>query len=277
MSSNSPGWLFRQGELILGPVGPDQIIEKIYSRELTDKSEVQRMGDGRFRPLAEIDVFRVHLAKAAAKQRVDSAGAAHETKVRKRTMVVLAISLASVLLIAAAFVAVGQYVAVHSPGADVEELAWGDIEVEAPTIARARRADDELVDYNAPGAPPRRPGTGKRPGSGASGQTSAGDDPDGMQMAAFDKSSIDDVVKKHQNSLFPCLKQVAKPGQVTKVPIEFVIGQGGRVTKVWVDNPDLKGGPLGDCLLKELQKWPFKGIDGESPTVSLSFNIKGKG
>jgi hypothetical protein len=275
---SSPGWLFRQGELILGPVAPDQIIEKIYSHELSEKSEVQQMGSGQFKTLAEVDIFRVHLAKAAAKKRVDAAGAEHESKQNKRTGTIIAVGVVSVLLIAGGLVLVGRYFAVYTPGRSVEALAWGDIEVEAPTIARARRADDELIDYNSPGTP-KSPGKGtprKNPGSGSSGQTNAAEDPDGLQMANFDKSSIDDVVKKNQNSLFPCLKTVAKPGQVTKVPIEFVIGQGGKVTKVWVDNPDLKDGPLGECLLAQLQKWPFKSVDGESPTVSLSFNIKGK-
>lgn len=271
--------MFRQGELILGPVAPDQIIEKIYSQELGDKSEVQLMGSGQFKALGEIDIFRVHLAKAAAKRRVDTHAADHEKKVRRKTGMVLGIGAVSLVLIAGAVLLVGRYFAVYTPGRSVEALAWGDIEVEAPTIARARKADDDLVDYNSPGAPTRKgSGTRKAGGSGSAGpgQTAAGDDPDGMQMAAFDKSSIDDVVKKHQNSLFPCLKQVAKPGQVTKVPLEFVIGQGGKVTKVWVDNPDLKESGLSDCLLAQLQKWPFKPIEGESPTVSLSFNIKGK-
>ena len=34
-------WLFRQGELILGPVGSDKIVEKISSHELDGKTEVQ--------------------------------------------------------------------------------------------------------------------------------------------------------------------------------------------------------------------------------------------
>lgn len=274
---SSPGWLFRQGELVLGPVAPEQIIEKIYSHELADKSEVQLMGSGQFKTLAEVDIFRVHLAKAAAKKRVEAHAADHEQKVRKKTGATIAIGVVMVLLTGAGLAAVARYVAVHSPGRSVEELAWGDIEVEAPTIAKARKNDDDLVDYNSPGQPKQpRSGGSRKTGSSGSGQTAAGDDPDGMQMAAFDKSDIDTVVKKHQNSLFPCLKQVAKPGQVTKVPLEFVIGQGGKVTKVWVDNPDLKESGLSDCLLAQLQKWPFKPVEGESPTVSLSFNIKGK-
>ena len=58
-----------------------------------------------------------------------------------------------------------------------------------------------------------------------------------------------------------------------KIPIEFVIGNNGKVTKVWVDHPDYKSGPLPECLLRALQQWPFKNYEGEQANVSLSFNI----
>ena len=92
-------------------------------------------------------------------------------------------------------------------------------------------------------------------------------------MAKFDQGTINTVVKAHQRTLFPCLAQINKPGVMQKIPIEFVIGNNGHVNKVWVDHPDYKTGALPECLLKELQKWPFKNYEGEQATVSLSFNI----
>lgn len=273
--------MFREGELVLGPVSQDQIVEKIYTHELNGKSEVQLMGTGTFKALGEVDVFRVHLAKADAKKRVDAHAADHDRKVASRTRKVLAISGVSLLAIAGGVVLAGRYLAVYTPGVSVEKLAWGEIEMDAPTIVKARKGDDELVDYqdsNKPGST-KRPGTARagNPGGTRGQQQQQQADPDGMMTAQIDKSSIDDVVAKYKKTLSPCLQQAAKPGQVTKVPIEFVIGQAGKVNKVWVDNPDLKDGPLGECLLKELQKWPFKPIEGESPTVGLTFTIKGKG
>jgi hypothetical protein len=55
-----------------------------------------------------------------------------------------------------------------------------------------------------------------------------------------------------------------------------VVGNDGKVVKLWVDHPKYSEGPLSQCLLRELQKWPFKPYPGEQATVSLSFTI-GKG
>ena len=67
--------------------------------------------------------------------------------------------------------------------------------------------------------------------------------------------------------------QINKPASPQKIPIEFSIGGNGRVTKVWVDHPEYKNGPLPECLLTQLQKWPFKTHDGENVNVSLSFTV----
>lgn len=285
MGPNDHSWLFRQGELILGPVPAAKIVEKIYSHDLDAKSEVQAMGSGRFQRLAEIDGFKVHLAKADAKKRVDHVAKTTEASANKRRNTAIGITAGVLLAIGIGVVVVGNYLAVHTPGKSSEELAYGDlISVEAPTISAAKRSgnDEELVDYpglggtrkpalavkDKPDQPrPDRP-TGTKPK--LNNETA---DPDGLQMAKFDQTTINTVVKSNQKSLFPCLAQINKPGVMQKIPIEFVIGNTGRVTKVWVDHPDYKSGTLPECLLKELQKWPFKTYDGEQATVSLSFNI----
>lgn len=279
-------WLFRQGELILGPVPAAKIVEKIYSHELDAKSEVQLMGSGRFQRLAEVDDFKVHLAKADAKKRVDHVAKTVEASASKRRNVAIGITAGVLLAIGIGVVVVGNYLAVHTPGKSSEELAYGDlISVEAPTISRAKRSgnDEELVEYNGLGGTTKKPAgtavalkdkpdrpTGTTAKPKLNNET---EDSDGLQMAKFDQGTINTVVKSHQKSLFPCLGQINKPGVMQKIPIEFVIGNNGRVSKVWVDHPDYKSGTLPECLLRELQKWPFKNYEGEQATVSLSFNI----
>jgi hypothetical protein len=49
------------------------------------------------------------------------------------------------------------------------------------------------------------------------------------------------------------------------------------VSKLWVDNPQFKKGPLYECLFTELQKWPFRAYEGERATVGLSFTIGKRG
>jgi hypothetical protein len=197
-----------------------------------------------------------------------------------------------VLVTLAIIVAViGSYLAVHTPtGKTAEELAWGDITIDAPTISKAkRRVDDELVDYQGSGKKPpvgqtpvaTRPPVGTKPPDGTKPPVgtrppTTTNDPDGMQMGEVDEAGINSVVAKNKATLIPCIKTVAKPGVFLKIPIEFSIAEAGKVSKVWVDNNDLKGSGLEECLLKELQKWPFKpGHSGNS--VNLSFNVGKKG
>ncbi len=291
MGPNDPSWLFRQGELILGPVPTAKIVEKIYSHDLDGKSEVQVLGSGRFVRLSDVESFKIHLAKADAKKRVDQVAKTTEASASKRRNLKIGVTAGILLAVGVGVVVVGSYIAVHTPGKSSEEMAFGDlISVEAPTISRAKRSgnDEEFVDYQGLGGTKKpvaavavkdkggAPSKPDRLGAKAKSNTET-DDSDGLQMAKFDQSTINTVVKSHQRSLFPCLAQINKPGVMQKIPIEFVIGNNGRVAKVWVDHPDYKAGMLPECLLKELQKWPFKNYDGEQATVSLSFNIGKKG
>ena len=76
-----------------------------------------------------------------------------------------------------------------------------------------------------------------------------------------------------------CLKEEAerRPDFSAKVPIEFTIGNDGKVAQLWVDHPQLKKGALYDCFFTELRKWPFKSYAGERATVGLSFTVGKKG
>lgn len=282
MGPSDAQWLYRQGDLILGPVPTQHLIDALYAGTLTPASEVQRLGAGVFEPLQGVPEFKVHLARAQAKHRVEAHAAKHEVQQRRR-LVRTAVIVGFVLLVLGVVVAIaGSYLATHRGSAgSAEELAWGDITIDAPTIGKAeRRGDDELVDYASTGRPkspagqpsaqgprPTREPTKPRPGTA---------DPDGLEMGEVDEAGINAVVSKHKPSLIPCIKAVVKPGMVAKIPIEFSIGEAGKVTKVWVDNGDFKNTGLQECLLEKLQRWPFK-PGTSSASVSISFNVGKQG
>jgi hypothetical protein len=277
--NQEPGWLFRQSDLILGPVPAKQIIDKLYSGEISPETEVQIMGTGFFTRLAEVAEFKVHVAKAQAKMRVDSAAAEHSAAQRSRLLRIVSVTGGVLLAIGIAVAVLGNYIAVHG-GKSAEELAWGDITIDAPTISKARRAaGDDFVDYThtVKKPPVGSPGV-RNPGVSGVGKPKPGtEDAEGLQMGEVDEAGINAVVAKNKPTLIGCIKSVARPDMpATKIPIEFAISEAGKVTKVWVDNPDFKDTGLQDCLLKELQKWPFKaGPSGAS--VNLSFNIGKRG
>lgn len=296
-NSAEQGWLFRQGDLVIGPVPASQIIDKLYSGQLNGTSEVRSLDTPTFRRLSEVGEFHLHLAKAEVQHRVTADHNALEVRRRLRHRNRVAAVMALLVVVAVAVAALGSYLAVYGSFRTSQEVAWGDISIDetALVITRAnRRRQEELFDYQGPAA--RRPEASPRPtprpspqaggtpgaaaphtGAGAAGAApgkprTGTADPDGLELGEVDQEGINAVIAQRRPTLVPCLKEVAKPGVFAKIPIEFSIAEGGRVSKVWVDNPDFKDGPLTSCLLRELQKWPFKPAQAGA-TVQLAFNI----
>jgi hypothetical protein len=288
LSLRDTQWLYKQGDLLLGPVSGEQLVAKLYSGEVSGATEVSPLGEDRFRKISNLDAFKIHLAKAEAKLRVEAADrAAASAQAKKRTIILSALG-GTVVVVAIVAALAAKYLAVHTPWSAKED-AFSDIAVEPPRISLAQRASsEEMVEY--PGGPTTQkrherehseqpatknhsPGSTEHPrGAVAAKQTSG--EPDGLQIAQADQSAIQEVVAQKQRSLYPCLSEEAKrSGYAGKVPLEFAVGNDGHVTKLWIDEPLLKNGPLSECLMKELQKWPFKPYQGATATVGLSFTI----
>ena len=127
-----------------------------------------------------------------------------------------------------------------------------------PSRLRRTAGQDGRGPASAAPTKPAAPGRQRLHGSGRPA--------DGQQ---FDQAAINRVVTATSARSSAACKEEAerRPGLAAKIPIEFVIGNDGRVAKLWVDNPQFKQGPLYECLLRELQKWPFKPYEGERATV----------
>lgn len=272
-------WLYRQGGLVLGPVSGQELVKRLYDGSLDGQTEVGLVGTHDFHRVSEVEALRLYLAKAQAKWRVD----ALDRRVRDRARKVRNLRLALVAAVAAVGAggawAGAQYLAVHNPWR--KDTGEPTITVEPPTItlARARRRDEDLVDY-----PLDRAVGGARPGRtvGGRGATPHGPgqpsepDADGLNTAPqFDRAAIMAVVAQKQRALYPCFAEEARraPGLSARIPVEFTIGNDGHVTKVWVDHAQYQEGALPDCLLRELQKWPFRPYEGERANVGLSFTV----
>ena len=271
-------WLYRKGELVLGPVHGAQLLDKLYAGDINGQTEVALVGED-FERITQIDAFRVHLAKAEAKWRVDALERRVRDRARRQRNVRLSILAGVALVVAGAAGAVARYMAVHGTfDKRTEEAA---IAVEPPVIrlAKARKQQqDEMLDYplDKGGRRPAQGGTrpaglGTRPGGGGE-----NNDPDDVAIEAkFDRGSIQTVISQRQRTLYPCFAEEARrsPGLAERIPIEFVIGNDGQVKKLWVDHPRFAEGALQECLLKELQRWPFRPYEGQQATVGLSFTI----
>lgn len=292
-------WLFRQGDLVLGPVSGQQLVQKLYTGEMTADTLVAPPGARDFMRMGDVAVFKVHVARALAKARVDAEQHAERQRLLRKRLLLGGIGVAVTVALGIASWQVARWAAVHGPFAEEDEYAGISVDLPTITLAQARKDSEELIAY--PSSSPRPPDkvgsaepkprpSASAPGSAAPSQSatamaakpekkpsgSVSSEPDGLQVATeFDQDSINKVVKNNQKSLFRCLKEEAqrRPGFAAKVPIEFVIGNDGRVTRLWVDHPQLKQGPLYECFLSELKKWPFKPYKGELASVNLAFKV----
>ncbi len=312
VGSSGGQWLFKQGDLLLGPVPFTALVEMLFAGELDANTPVRLHGsDEPFKPVSQIPQFTVHLAKAQAKRRVE-ASASEKQKLERRgrnLKLAAAIILALGVLYPAWLGA--SWLAIHQPWRAKFELAEPTItdEIFELKLASAREADElAYPDARAPrarptepgkpkpptpaptpGQPPAKPGTAvaaaptkPAPGAVASAHPRAGTaqgDDDVQVVQQWDKDAIFAIVRSNKTSLHRCLKAESarqKEGWEARIPIEFTIGNDGRVSKLWIDNPDYKAESteLFVCMLGELKKWKFPSFQGEQPSVPLTFNIK---
>jgi hypothetical protein len=306
-------WLFRQGDLVLGPIAGHQVVEKLYTGELTADTPVSPAGGSGFQRLGEFSDFRLHASKSVVKARVEAQARAEQARRSRERLVFAGVVAAMTGVLSLGAWLGARHVAVYGLG---DPEGSEDIRVELPTLTPARanpRLAAELFEYSVnpkkgPERPPpsalapdkpepdkpeptkpgavasARPGDRRNPTPPEGGATSRPKpkpaEPDGLEtLVNYDQAAINRVVKKHQSSLFRCFREETerRPGFAAKVPIEFIIGNDGRVSRLWVDHPQLKKGPLYDCLFEELRKWPFPSYQGEQATVGLSFSIGKKG
>jgi len=268
-----------------------QLVELLYSGDIDAHTPVSPHGEGyQFTPVREIEAFRVHLAKANAKMKVEAQSAEQKQRQRRRRLIWL-VSVGVVSI--AALIAGGGlawYLAIHRPWEARIQLPESEIVDELPTIslASARPVEDELA-YPGSIKPtrPKPPTTRTDPGSGRSttgpvaslGKPQTQDEDDVQTERKWDQEAINRVVATQKKTLHHCLSEEAKGRRSdwsARVPIEFTIGNDGRVAKLWIDNPEFKSesSALYRCMLAEMNKWRFPAYQGEQANVSFAFNIR---
>jgi hypothetical protein len=276
-------WLFKDGAQVYGPVPEGRLVELLLEGRVGAGTLVAG-DDGAWLPLRDVPGFLVHLRKAEARARVEAEVTGAARLARRRTALqgsalVIGILLLVLLVGAGAFlIATRRW---ERRNALLDDLGDG-IAVTSARVgggARATAGDDEIaIPELHPGVPggaakPQRVAAAPRASrqGPASGTAEGGD----LVMAQYDPRRIQEVVARQQGSLAPCLRDEAKrsPEFAGEIPIEFAVGNDGRVAALWIDEPRFKSGPLRDCLLSRLREWSFDKFPGQRPVVSLSFRI----
>jgi hypothetical protein len=274
-------WLFRRGGQVFGPVDSRTVAAMLYRGELDGETPLSA-GDGAWRKVSEIPAFLVHARKAAAALRVErEVTGARQLRERRHRRRVAAAALVLALVLGAAITAVVLYTRrAAETSALLEDFGAGIRVASAARVGVGQRAaPEELVEVtleagDADRAPARR--RGQRAGGPAQPASAQGAVDGGELVAAqFDAKKIQEVVGREQRTLAPCFRAEAarSPEFQGDVPIEFAIGNDGRVAQLWIEDPRFRKGPLEACLVAALSGWRFDAFPGQRPTVSLAFRI----
>jgi len=273
-------WLFKAEGQVFGPVPEAQLVELLFQGRIGGGTEVAG-DDGAWRPLAQVPGFLVHLKKAEARARVEAEVTGARKLARRRSALQGTAAAVVVVALVAIVGAAAWFLATRRPWERRSNLLddFGDgIAVGSVRVGGGPRAaaDDEIAipDLAVADARPKRAGAPRPPraaGGGATGSAVGGE----LVLAQYDPSRIQQVVARRQGSLAPCLREEASrsPEFAGEIPIEFAVGNDGKVSALWIDEPRFKSGPLRECILARLREWSFDPFPGQRPVVSLAFKI----
>jgi hypothetical protein len=272
-------WTFQRDGQVYGPVEGRRLAQLLYTGEVSASTLVSD-GDGTWQPIGQVARFFLHVKKAEValrvEQEVTGARALRARKARFRTATLVLAGLG--LVAGAGGVAVWQARSGVDHSALLEDFGAGITVAVAARVGVARPAggaDEIEVPVAEDPAAPRAAGTatGRAGSPGTAGGSATGGDE--LVATHFDPNRIQDVVNRQQRTLAPCLRAeaVRVPDFAGEVPLEFTIGNEGKVVRVVITDPRLRQGPLRDCFEQVLSAWNFEKFPGQRPSVSLVFRV----
>jgi GYF domain 2 len=275
-------WLFKDEGQVFGPITHDQLVELVLQGKVDAATQVAAE-DGSWRSLGSVSGFLVHLKKAEVRARVEAEVTGSRNLARRRTALQSAAAALALLLLIAAAGTGAWLLATKRPWERRSKLLddFGDgIAIGAVRVGSGPRAvsasEDEIAVPDLTEASREGAGRARRTVSPArparSGASAQGGD---LVLAQYDPARIRDVVARRQGSLAPCLREEARrsPEFAGEIPLEFAVGNDGKVVALWIDEPRFKSGPMRDCVFAKLREWTFDSFPGERPVVSLVFKL----
>ncbi|HEU4384441.1 MAG TPA: AgmX/PglI C-terminal domain-containing protein [Anaeromyxobacteraceae bacterium] len=261
-------WTFKKDGQVFGPVSSRQLVGMLYRGELDGQTPVAAE-DGAYRPLGQVPGFVVQAKKAEAQLRVEQEVTGARLLRRRRRRMRWALAVLVLLVGGGGGLWVAWWLAENKPWEPRSRLLedfGGGIAIASPVRVGVGRHAEAPAEVEIPAGRHLA-----RPGQPASGSAEGGE----LVVAQYDVVHIQSVVGREQRTLAPCFREEARrsPDFAGEIPLEFAIGNDGRVVQLWVDEPRFKRGELHDCLLRTLRGWAFKPFPGQRPTVSLSFRI----
>lgn len=298
-------WLFKQNEMVLGPVTAIVLVERIKGGELSADTPIARDGQA-FKPMKLVALFREAHEATVERKRRETEERAYNTSVR-RARTARALLLAVMFLAPAAGGAVGGHMLMKLQPWDktgdwiAKAPPLVDLPPRPPEVKKTEPRPPPPVDDGAQAKDPDASGNDdpKKPRLARSDRDKKKDQKDDkkddkkdekVEDAGADKGFVKELtneqavapLKDVKGALGSCFKaeieanpDIFSAGALSVViNLSYTITEEGRSANVEIQNRELRGRPVQDCVKKALSgaRWPR--FQGERKNVTVPFNIK---
>lgn len=307
-------WLFKQNDMVLGPVTAIVLVERIKAGEMSADTPIARDGQP-FKPMKLVALFReaheatVERKKREAEERAFNSAVSRAKTMRALLLVVLFLGPAAlgavgghVLMLKQPWDKTGEWIAKAPPLVDLP-LKPPEVKKVEPVTPRDDNAsvgndDDKRVALNDKNdrndRNDRKGNKGNKKGDDKKGDDKKGDDKkaDDPGDKGADKGFVKELTNEQavaplkdpsvKGPLGGCFKAEieANPdlfpdgAQSVVINLAYTITEDGRSANVAIQNRELRNRPVQDCVKKALSNARWPRFEGERKNVSVPFNIK---
>ncbi len=298
------GWLYKQNDMLYGPV-PSQVIADLINKGILNANSDISIEDGEWKKIRDIQHFNQFVIQYEARKRREAIER-EERKQKRLGILVLVIKIISALLVLSILGMAGYFGykkfissrksekppveddSVEITGVTMDE--W--LEKHPPLVALGTKKietkpEDSKTEEKSAKESGKKSKTAKDKKSAkeaekgtkvAKADIPAQKPPDGDTPEQLSDAEIYEMIQKNISKLFICIKEELQrtPDLRGEILIEFVIKNDGRIGDLKIEDPRFSNGPMYDCFLKKLMMWKFRSFYGERKIVKYPFYIKSK-
>ena len=305
-------WLFKQDELVLGPVTSIVLVERIKKGELGGDTPIARDGAA-FRPMKLVRLFREAWQAAEEEKRFALEERAHQSAIARARVLRVVVVLVLFIIPAAAAAAGARQLMIARPWDDsaswitrvppMVDLPQKPLEAKPTTTtgavavaAATATDDDEEDDERSPGAvrDPSRPKRPKKDRGASSTAAAAANSPaaDGPSTTTptppeaakpntaglpgeLTNAQAVAPLKEIQGELKGCFKAEmdSNPDMPGSVVLSYTVTEDGKAINVELDSRALRGRPVVACVQKAVSTVRWPRFNGERKNVSVPFKL----
>lgn len=293
-------WLFKLHGEVLGPVPSADIIERMFTGEVDESTEISFGEGGDWCTIQVVSDFHPFLYQAKAKIRADQARAeAARAAQRRHVRNIIKVALGAAALVIISFGA-SYLLIVSRPWQSGDTLrAWAEKHVpllSVPSASAATLEDDaeanleeeddinidQILIDDAPALVALRSGSGKKKSTykkRSKKKTSKSPKPE-TKTASIGSLSNDEIMsvvyaRSNLRRLYACIRIELKrnPDMNKQFTLDFSIKNDGRIGQVRMEDPKLDGGSMQKCFEQKLARLKFRSYSGQVRNVTIPFNV----